>query len=96
MHTCVASATQIKSLQITILKIKHFQILPVRIKRSRIICKLLLISSLLLRFLRPIAIEPNSGLPAAPKIEPPLNMLPIADVIPFTIRGKIPKSSVVA
>ena len=93
MHTCVASATQIKSLQITILKIKHFQILPVRIKRSRIICKLLLISSLLLRFLRPIAIEPNSGLP---KVEPPLNMLPIADVIPFTIRGKIPKSSVVA
>ena len=82
-----------KSLQITILKIKHFQILPVRIKRSRIICKLLLISSLLLRFLRPIAIEPNSGLP---KVEPPLNMLPIADVIPFTIRGKIPKSSVVA
>ena len=93
MHTCVASATQIKSLQVPILKIKLFQILPVRIKRSRIICKLLLISSLLLRFLRPIAIEPNSGLP---KVEPPLNMLPIADVIPFTIRGKIPKSSVVA
>ena len=85
----LASETQIKNQKMS-------QISPVRIKRSRMICKLLLISSLLLRFLRPIAIEPNSGLPAAPKNEPPLKMEPIADVIPLTIRGKIPKSSVVA